>query len=345
MKVLVATTFAPFVHGGAEIMTDDLVGVLRERGHEVDTVAIPTSSRWDDALEETLAMRLLEVARGSDAMIAIRPPSHALRHDNKRLWFMHHHRAAYDLWGTPFTDFPDSPEGIATRDAIRRYDDICLREARRVFAISQTVVDRLRMFNGVEAEVLRPPLGHPERFAWAPPEDYVFYPGRLVSHKRQMLVLDAASQLRSDARVVIAGEPDHPDMLRALEAMISERGLEGRVTLMARWIDEAEKAELIARSLAVLYVPYDEDSFGYVALEASHARKAIIACRDSGGVLELVGDEDNGLVTDPDGASLAAAIDRLRADPALANTLGARAHELLAEHDISWERVADALLS
>ena len=82
-----------------------------------------------------------------------------------------------------------------------------------------------------------------------------------------------------------------------------------------------------------------------MTLEASHARKAIITCTDSGGALELVTDGENGLVVSPDGPSLAAAIDRLRADPTWATTLGARAHELLAEKDITWDRVVGALLS
>jgi glycosyltransferase involved in cell wall biosynthesis len=323
----------------------DLVDALRARDHEVDTVDIPTTSRWDAVLEEALAIRLLEVSRGSDVLIAIRPPSYVLRHPNKRLWFIHHHRTAYDLWGTQWQDLPSTPDGVAVRDAIRRYDDLYLREAQKIFTNSQTVADRLRAFNGIEAEVLYPPLGHPERFFWEEPEDYVFYPCRITSHKRQILAAEAASHLASDVRVVIAGAPDHPSELESLALMIRERGLERRVTLLPRWISESEKAELIARSLAVLYVPYDEDSYGYVTLEASHARKAIITCTDSGGALELVTDGENGLVVSPDGPSLAAAIDRLRADPTWATTLGARAHELLAEKDITWDRVVGALLS
>jgi glycosyltransferase involved in cell wall biosynthesis len=345
MRVLVASTFVPFVDGGGRMIVRDLAEALRVRGHEVDTVNIPTCSRWDTLLEQTLAIRLLDVSRGSDALIAIRPPSYVLRHPDKRVWFIHHHRTAYDLWGTCWQDFPNSPDGIAARDAIRRADDLYLREAQRIFTNSATVAERLRKFNGIDAGVLYPPLGHPERFFWEEPEDYVFYPCRITSHKRQLLAVEAAAHLQSDARVVIAGAPDHPRDLEALTAMIRERGLERRVTLLPRWISESEKAELIARSLGVLYIPYDEDSYGYVSLEASHARKALITCRDSGGVLELVTDGENGLVVDPDAPSLAAAIDRLRSDPGAATGLGARAGEVLAEKHITWDHVLDGLLS
>jgi len=343
--VVVASTFVPFIEGGSQMIVTDLVDALRLREHEVDTVAIPTISHWDVLLEEALAMRLLEVGHGSDVLIAIRPPSYVLRHPNKRLWFIHHHRGAYDLWGTQWQDFPPGPDGVAMRDAVHRFDDLYLAESKRIFTNSQTVADRLASFNGVDADVLYPPLGHPERFYWSAPEDYVFYPCRITSHKRQRLAVEAAGHLETDARVVIAGVPEHPGELAALTSLIAERGLERRVTLMPRWISESEKAELTARSLAVLYLPFDEDSYGYVSLEASHARKAIITCSDSGGALELVRDGDNGLVVDPDPVSLAAAIDRLAADPQLATSLGARAHQVLAEKDITWDRVVDSLTS
>ena len=181
----------------------DLVDALRAPDHEVDTVDIPTTSRSDAVLEEALAIRLLEVSRGSDVLIAIRPPSHGLRHPNKRLWFIHHHRTAYDLWGTQWQDLPSTPDVVAVRDPIRRYDEVYLREAQKIFTNSQTVADRLRAFNGIEAEVLYPPLGHPERFFWEEPEDYVFYPCRITSHRvfHHLFVRIAAYYGEAGARV------------------------------------------------------------------------------------------------------------------------------------------------
>jgi glycosyltransferase involved in cell wall biosynthesis len=344
VRVLVASTFAPFVEGGGQIIVRDLAEALERRGHEVDTIAIPASGRWDTLLEQTLAMRLLEVGRDADALIALRPPSYALRHPDKRLWFIHHHRTAYDLWNTAWSDFPAGPAGVAARDAVRAVDERFLGEARRAFAISANVAERLRRFNGIEADVLHPPLGHPERFHWAAPEDYVLLHGRMIGHKRPALAVAAAAHLASDARVVVAGVPHHPGELAALVALVREHGLERRVTLIPRWIDESEKAELIARSLAVVHIPYDED-YGYVTLEAQHARKAVITCSDSGGPLEFVADGESGLVVAPDPRALAGAIDRLRADPASATAFGAKGHEQLERKGIGWDRVVEGLLS
>jgi glycosyltransferase involved in cell wall biosynthesis len=322
----------------------DLVAALRARDHEVDTIEIPFLSAWDTMLEQMLAIRLMDVAEAADVLLAIRTPSYLLRHPNKRLWFIHHHRGAYDLWGTPYQDIPSTPQGIAVRDAIVAADDLYLREAQRIFTNSQIVADRLREFNDLQGTVLYPPLGEPERFGTAPAEDYVFYPCRITGHKRQQLAVEAAAHLDTDARVVIAGAPDGPGQLEPLQELIEQHGLQDRVQLIARWISEDEKADLIARSLGVLYIPFLEDSYGYVTLEAFQAHKPVITCTDSGGTLELVEHGVNGFVATPDAASLAAAIDRLRADPAAAASMGERAHETLALKDISWDTVVSSLL-
>ncbi len=344
MRVLVASTYVPFVVGGADRIVRDLARAVQERGHEVDTVEIPFSSNWEEMLEQMLAIRLIDVSAAADVLIAIRTPSYLLSHPNKRLWFIHHHRGAYDLWGTPYQDIPATPEGRAVRDAIVAADNIYLREAQRIFTNSRIVSDRLRRFNDLHSEVLYPPLGLPDSFKAGPAGDYIFYPSRLVGHKRQLLAIEATAHLRTDVRLVIAGVPDTPDQLSLLEGAIAANGLEGRVELMPRWIGEEEKADLISGSLGVLYVPHMEDSYGYVTLEAFHSYKPVITCADSGGTLEIIEDGVNGLVAAPEPTALAVAMDRLREDPDEAATMGERAHQVLQLKDISWDRVVTSLL-
>jgi glycosyltransferase involved in cell wall biosynthesis len=176
-------------------------------------------------------------------------------------------------------------------------------------------------------------------------EDYVFYPCRITGHKRQHLAVEAATHLASDARVVIAGAADSPEQLRPLKETIERHGLQDRVQVIARWISEEEKAELIAGSIGVLYIPFLEDSYGYVTLEAFQAHKPVITCSDSGGTLEIIEDGENGFIVAPEPAALAVAIDRLRSDPAAAATMGERGRETLRVKDINWDRVVTSLLA
>jgi glycosyltransferase involved in cell wall biosynthesis len=345
MRVLVASTFVPFIEGGGRMIVRDLVSALEQRGHEVDTIETPFLSTWDTMLEQMLALRMIDVADSAEILIAIRTPSYVLRHPNKRLWFIHHHRGAYDLWGTPYQDIPSTPEGLAVRDALIAADNLYLREARRICTNSQIVSSRLREYNDLDSTVLYPPLGTPERFVHAPAEDYVFYPCRITGHKRQQLAVEAAAHLRSGARVVIAGAADSPEQLEPLQRLISEHRLQDQVELIPHWISEQQKADLIARSAGVLYIPFLEDSYGYVSLEAFHAQKPVITCTDSGGTLELIEDGVNGLICEPTPVALAAAIDRLHSKPADTARMGQEASATLQRKQIDWDNVVATLLA
>ena len=338
-----ASTYVPFVRGGADILVEDLTSALVERGHEVDTIRIPFLSDWNQMLEQMLAIRLMDVS-AAETLIAIRTPSYLLRHPNKRVWFIHHHRGAYDLWGTPYQDIPSTAEGLAVRRAIIEADNLYLKEAQRIYTNSMVVQERLKSFNDIESEVLYPPLGNRATPETGSPGDYVFYPSRIVGHKRQGLLVKAAAHLATDTRIVIAGVPDSQEDLQSLEKEIEENGLIERVEVIPRWISEDEKGRLISNSLAVVYMPLMEDSYGYVTLEAFSSHKPVITCSDSGGTLEIVRDGVNGFIAKPTGESIAAAIDRLRSRPEEAAAMGEQAYETLARVNISWDNVVTGLL-
>ena len=345
MKVLLASTFIPHIRGGGRAIVEDLSAALRERGHEADTVLVPGTQDSRGATDLVLALRLLDISDFGDRLIAIRTPSYVMRHPHKVLWFIHHHRTLYDLWGTPFQDLPDEAHSLVVRAPVVRADDIYLREAERLFTNSQVVSDRLERFNGLDSEVLYPPLGDPSAYRCEEYGDYVFYPSRLASLKRQWLLIEALAQTKTPVRVTIAGYPDSPQELRRLERRAVERGVEDRVSVIGTWISEERKQELMARALAAAYIPFDEDSYGYVSLEAFQSRKAVITCTDSGGTLELIEDGVNGRIVEPEPEQLAEAMDALYEDRGLAEGLGNAGHQTLVDLGINWDNVVEKLLS
>jgi glycosyltransferase involved in cell wall biosynthesis len=94
-----------------------------------------------------------------------------------------------------------------------------------------------------------------------------------------------------------------------------------------------------------MYVPFDEDSYGYVTLEAFHSRKPVITCTDSGGTLEVVHDGHTGWVAEPESASLGAAIARAGGDVEEARRRGEAGLELLGHLQIDWDNVVAKLTS
>jgi glycosyltransferase involved in cell wall biosynthesis len=344
LRILVASSFTPYVPGGGTAIVDDLTSALRSRGHEVDTVLLPVAPEAAALPQHLLSLRLIDVTRAGDVLIAIRPPAHALRHPRKVLWFIHHQRDLYDLWGTRYQNVADDREGVVLREAVRRADDAYLREARTIYTNSAVVRERLWRFNRVGAEVLHPPLAEGVTFHSNGYGDYIFAPSRLSAIKRQALLVEAMAHVSSKVRLVVAGPPDEPEQLQRLERLVAENELGRRVELLGGWISEEHKRELFAGALACAYVPYDEDSYGYVTLESFHARKPVITCTDSGGTLELVQDGVNGAVVEPRPEALARAFDELMEDKARAQSLGEAAFSQLAELEISWDTVVERLL-
>ncbi|HEV3079583.1 MAG TPA: glycosyltransferase family 4 protein [Gemmataceae bacterium] len=339
MKVLLASTIVPFIEGGGTFIVDWLAEKLQEYGHQVDVFKIPFHPHPGVLLEQMLALRLLGVRGYGDRLIAIRMPIYLLEHPNKVLWFIHHHRSAYDLWGTQYNFFPRGREGDALRRSMIGADEQAFRSARAIFTNSKIVSERLREHNRLDSEVLYPPLLHPEQFRSTGYGDYLFYASRITSIKRQWLAVEAMNYVRSGVRLVIAGMPDTKLQGQRLRTTLQKCDKAERVTVLDRWISEEEKQRWYAGALGALYLPYMEDSYGYPCLEAFHAEKPVITCSDSGGTLELVEDGRTGLVAEPDPRSLAEAMDRLFEERQRAPALGRRGRERIAELGISWDHV------
>jgi glycosyltransferase involved in cell wall biosynthesis len=337
MRVVVAAPQVPFVRGGAELMADDLVAALRARRHEADLVTVPF--KWYPGarvLDQAFLWRLVDLTesdgRPIDRVIATKFPAYCVRHPNKVAWVLHQFRQAYDYDRTELGQFSESPEDRATRRAVERLDAVALGEARRVFATSQNVADRLERFNGIRAGVLpHPPQAL--RYRSAEPEGYVLSVGRLDRAKRNDLLVEAAKRDRS-LRIVIAGEGPDRDRLEQLAA-----GLDGQVEFTGR-VDDERLADLYAHSLAVFYAPLDED-FGMVPYEAFLSGKPVVTTTDAGGPLEVVHDGETGIVVAPDPAEIARACASL--DAATAVRFGA-AGKAIAER-VTWDACVDALLS
>ncbi len=344
MKVGVITSSEPFVPGGAQLIVDSLERQLKEFGHEVDVLRIPVTFSPNDYLDQCLAFRLLDVSEWGDRLIAIRTPSYLVSHPAKSVWFIHHWRFLIDLWDTENGPDVQSAYLRGLRESVRQSDTASLLEARNVFANSQVMAERVHRYNGIQASVLYPPIEAPERFGCTEYGDFLLCVSRVTPMKRQRLIVEAMCHVKTGVRLVLAGAADYFQESVAVNRLIEELGLSDRVTFENRWFDEREKEDLIGTCLANVYLPESEDSYGYSTLEAAHAAKVTVTTTDSGGVLEFVQDGVNGFCCEPTPESLAAVFDRLYRDRNLASSMGVAARRRIAELNIDWSTVVEALL-
>jgi glycosyltransferase involved in cell wall biosynthesis len=257
-----------------------------------------------------------------------------MRHPQHVVWLMHQHRAAYEL----FDPREAAPALNDLREKIVAYDRRALSGVTRIFANSRRVAERLLRYNGLESTPLYHPPPGAELLRRGESWDYVFYPSRLESLKRQDLVIEAARTLATDTKILIGGEgPQRP----RYERLIEKHALGQRVRLIGAF-SEAERIALYAHALAVVFPPFDED-LGYVALEAMYAAKPVVTCRDSGGPLEFVVHGETGEVVDPSPQALADAIDRLARQANRARAMGEAGRERIMAMGLSWDRVVATL--
>jgi glycosyltransferase involved in cell wall biosynthesis len=348
MRVVIATAQVPFIHGGAEILAEQLLHALQFEGHEAELVAIPF--QWyppERILDHILACRLLDVTESMgtpvDRLIGLKFPAYFMPHPHKVLWLLHQHRTAYDLWGHPLGDLIRFPNGPQIRDAIREADRRLLPQARRIFTISRNVSNRLKTFCRIDSTPLYHPPQNAERFYSQEAESYFFFPSRFQPLKRQAVVLEALALTGQPVVVRFAGVADAPPYREELQDLARKLKVDRRVEWLGH-VSEEEKRTLYARALGVIFPPLDED-YGYVTLEAMLAAKPVITCTDSGGPLEFVLDGKTGLVTEPTPAALAAAMDELWANRRRAKFLGKAGCAHYHGLEISWPSVVRRLLS
>ena len=341
--VVVCEAQVPFVHGGAEVHVRELVRELRGRGFDAELVSIPF--KWypkSEILPHAAAWRLIDLSESNgrpiDLVIATKFPTYFARHPNKVAWLIHQYRAAYELCGTPYSDFRHTESDVGLRDTLIRLDTEMLGECRRLFTNAENTANRVRKYNGLQAQALyHPPRLAPRLFARSY-GDFVLSVGRIESVKRVDLLVRAMTLVDRPLRLVIAGEGTQ----RAnVERLAHECGVSDRVDFLGS-VDDDRLLELYADALAVVYPPFDED-FGYVTLEAFLARKPVITATDSGGPNEFVVDGVNGYSCEPAPEAFADAINSLNADRRRAQSLGEAGEQRACT--ITWDGVIEKLVA
>lgn len=344
MKIKIVNTMAPFVWGGAEELSHHLAINLRRLGHEADVIRIPFA--WDPFDGIPIEMARLKALRLGDAdrVISLKFPVYLLDADHHTTWLIHQYRQAYDLWDSPYCNIPHTAEGIAIRDLIIASDNLALRSRAGLFTISDEISVRLLKSNDIAAPPLRLPLNNPEMFCGGDYGNYVLAPGRINASKRQWLLIMAMAFLDADARLVIAGPPDRKEDGDTLRQLVEEYDLGDRVKLDLRFLSRTELADYVNNCRAVAYLPFQEDSYGYVTMEAFEAGKPVVTASDSGELLEIVRDGETGRVVEPEPEFLATALATYLKSADRARNHGLAGQSLWRSKHINWDENIARLL-
>ena len=329
MKVTVLTTSYPRTREDvAGRFVADAVEHVRRRGVEVEVVSPLVFRHYGIAYGSGIAGNLRRrPARVLLVPLMLRGLRRAARRASRDADLVHAHWLplggiamrlgrpfVVQLWGT------DVELGRRAPWLARRI----LRRARLTLCASNALADAARELGAGEVRVIGsgvevPPTVGEEA---TPPE--VLYAGRLSAEKG---ILDLLAAADNGMKLTIAG--DGP--------------LRERVPGALGFVPHDELGPLYDRA-AVVAVPSRREGFGVACAEAmAHGRPVVASA--VGGLLDLVVDEETGLLVPPgDVGALREALLRLLADEELRARLGANARRR-AQETLSWERVTDRTLA
>ena len=202
--------------------------------------------------------------------------------------------------------------------------------------------------NGIDTDFYRVDPGTDvlERIGVDLDRPYVAFVGRITRQKGVPHLLRAGLDFDPSVQVVLlAGAADTPELKKETDEAI-ERLTASRdgVFVVSEMLPREEVRQVLTHALAFL-CPSVYEPLGIVNLEAMACETAVVASR-VGGIPEVVVDGETGLLVDYDESDprgleegLAAAVNRLVADPSLAERFG-RAGRERAVSEFAWEAVA-----
>ena len=177
----------------------------------------------------------------------------------------------------------------------------------------------------------------------APSARVLLFFGTIMRYKGLDVLLEAFARVspeHPDLHLVVAGEPleDFAPYRRDIERL----GIAGRTLLDLRYVPFNEFPKYFASADAVVF-PY-RNIYQSGVLQLAYGYRRPVVGTNVGGLGELIEEDRTGVVAAAeDPRALAAAIQRLLADPVAAAEMGVRGRRL-AESKYAWETVAQRVI-
>jgi phosphatidyl-myo-inositol alpha-mannosyltransferase len=327
LRIGIVSPYSLSIPGGVQAQVLGLASVLRRMGHEARVLG-PCDGPPPDPMITPLGNSIPTAANGSVAPLAPDPAAalrtvRVLRDEGFDVIHLHEPLAP----GPTLTALVlHAAPTVATFHAAGRsssykwLNPLVRRLAQRIdvrVVVSRDAEQLARsnlggsyelLFNGIDEDHFA--LAEP----WKTDDRAVMFLGRHEERKGLAVLLAAARHLPSDVRVWVASDGPQTEELRSRFAG------EGRIEWLGR-LSDAEKVARLRAARVACFPSLHGESFGVVLMEAMASRTPVVAS-DLPGYRNVATDGEDALLTPPgDVDALAAAINRVLADDALAGRL------------------------
>jgi glycosyltransferase involved in cell wall biosynthesis len=342
--IAICAAQVPFSRGGAEEHVEALARELKVRGYEADIINIPFKWYPDEQLFKSMELwKNIDLSESDgkpiDLVIATKFPSYFINHHNKVLWLIHQYRQAYDLLDTPYSGFD-----LSNKKQLKQYkefiklDNKALKTYNHIYTNSVNTSKRLKKYNNINSSALYHPPKLYKKYFNSDLGDYILSVGRLEPLKRVDLLIKSLKYCDMKIKCKIVGRGSEMETLKKLSKKL---GVSDRVEFLG-FVSDDQLIELYANCAFVFFAPLDED-YGYITLEAFLSKKTVITAIDSGGPLEFVKNNINGIVLESlEEKKIAEKVESLFFDREKCVKLGVRGFDEVK--DISWDNVINTLI-
>jgi len=373
---LLTREYPPEVYGGAGVHVEYLARELRHLaevsvhcwGSPRDEPGVTAHQPWAALSEpkpESTALQAISVnlamtaaVKGVDLVHSHTWYANFGGHLSKLTWSIPHVVTTHSL--EPLR--PWKAEQLGGGYAISRFcEQTSIEAADAVIAVSKGMRDDVLscypkvdpgrvhvIHNGIDAEVYRPLPSDAAlaRLGVEPSVPFALFAGRVTRQKGLHLLLAAARRISPRYQlVIVASSPDTPEIGAEVAGLAERvRAERGNLVWIGRFIPLEDLIHLYTGA-AVFICPSVYEPFGLVNLEAMACETAVVASR-VGGIPEIVVDGETGYLIDYDPeqsesftTTLAARVDELLSDPALAARMGKAGRSRVLQH-FGWPAIA-----
>jgi len=361
---LLTKEWPPDVYGGAGVHVEFLARELRSLV-DLRVEAFAEHPAWDRLATANTALQVLSSDLSIAAAVADRDIVHShtwyaniAGHLAKLLYDIPHVMTSHSLeplrpWKAEQLGGGYALSSWAERTAVLAADAVIAvsngMRADVLEAYPDVDPDRVHVVhNGIDTELFSP-QPDPDllrRLGIDPTRPIVVYVGRITRQKGLPHLLAAAGRLPADAQLVLcASAPDTPEI--AVEVEQGVAALQATRTGVVWLREPLARPDLVAllSSSTVFVCPSVYEPLGIVNLEAMACGIPVVASA-IGGIPEVVADGETGWLVPYDqrnaeqfAADLAAAIERVLADPTRAQAMGQRGRQRAVD-DFGWAEIA-----
>lgn len=291
---------------------------LKEKNIEVDMFMLPIVQNPLLLPEQMVAYRLLDTVGSCDLLLTIGYPAFVLKHHKKRVLLFSLASNLHEWFDTEY-GILSTPQYQRIRNAVINAERRCLSEAERIVCASNMLSSKLK----TEYSINSTPMildDHSINFNPQLPskkEPIIVCESTLEPVDRIDLLLNAVYYADKSWKLNLYIPSASPVYFSALYKRIERLGLRERVTVIEEPLDQ----NTLQKSSAYVALQFSTTKIPESVIRAIKSYTPLITASDCGAILEVVTDNENGLVAEPTAKNIAEILDLMVTNSELNNQL------------------------